>query len=248
MPAGGGGGAPTDADYITSTANATLSAERVLTDTATITWDRATAGQIKANAIGGGGGSGDVSSNTATAVDSELVVFSGTTGKLVKRGTGSGLAWIINGVLGVKTPVPTGALVGTTDAQTLTSKTISGASNTLSIREADLAHGRDDARRVDVATRLRAQSPGGSTAFLRGDATWAVPPGGGGGAPTDAEYITSVANAGLSLERVLADSATMTWDRSVAGQITATAIGGGGYTDEQAQDAVGRHAPRYRHD
>ena len=55
-PAGGGGGAPTDAEYITSTVNASLSAERVLTDTATITWDRATAGQIKANAIGGGGG------------------------------------------------------------------------------------------------------------------------------------------------------------------------------------------------
>ena len=48
-----------------------------------------------------------------------------------------------------------------------------------------------------------------------------------------------MASAGLSLERVLADSATITWDRSVAGQITANAIGGGGYSDEQAQDAVG---------
>jgi len=43
-------GAPLGAEYITSTADATLSAERVLTDTATVTWDRATAGQIKANA------------------------------------------------------------------------------------------------------------------------------------------------------------------------------------------------------
>jgi hypothetical protein len=47
-----GGGAPVGAEYITSTANATLTAERVLTDTATVTWDRATAGQIKANAAG----------------------------------------------------------------------------------------------------------------------------------------------------------------------------------------------------
>jgi hypothetical protein len=53
---GGGGGAPVGAEYITSTADATLTSERVLTDTATVTWDRTTAGQIKANAAGGGGG------------------------------------------------------------------------------------------------------------------------------------------------------------------------------------------------
>ena len=33
--------APTDAQYIVSSADATLSAERVLTDTATVTWDDA---------------------------------------------------------------------------------------------------------------------------------------------------------------------------------------------------------------
>jgi len=47
-------GAPVGAEYITSTADATLTSERVLTDTATVTWDRATAGQIKANVAGGG--------------------------------------------------------------------------------------------------------------------------------------------------------------------------------------------------
>ena len=35
-------------------------------------------------------GSGDVSSNTATSVDSEIALFSSTTGKLIKRATGSG--------------------------------------------------------------------------------------------------------------------------------------------------------------
>jgi hypothetical protein len=49
-------GAPVGAEYITSTADATLTSERVLTDTATVTWDRTTAGQVKANAVGGGGG------------------------------------------------------------------------------------------------------------------------------------------------------------------------------------------------
>lgn len=46
---GGGGGAPTDAQYLVAAGNATLSAERVTTDTATVTWDHGTAGQAKAN-------------------------------------------------------------------------------------------------------------------------------------------------------------------------------------------------------
>lgn len=45
---GGGGGAPTTADYLVKTANAGLSAERVVTDTATVAWDWGTSGQAKA--------------------------------------------------------------------------------------------------------------------------------------------------------------------------------------------------------
>lgn len=45
-----GGGAPTTADYLVKTADATLSAERVVTDTASVTVDWATAGQAKFNA------------------------------------------------------------------------------------------------------------------------------------------------------------------------------------------------------
>jgi len=45
-----GDGAPADAEYITSSAASGLSAERVLTDTGTVTWDFATPGQAKANA------------------------------------------------------------------------------------------------------------------------------------------------------------------------------------------------------
>lgn len=44
-------GAPTDADYLVKTANGSLSAERVVTDTSTITWDWSTPGQAKANAV-----------------------------------------------------------------------------------------------------------------------------------------------------------------------------------------------------
>jgi len=52
---GGGGGAPTTAEYITASADATLTNERVLTNTASITWDFTTPGQAKANSSAGGG-------------------------------------------------------------------------------------------------------------------------------------------------------------------------------------------------
>lgn len=49
VSSGGGGGAPTDAQYLVATSNGTLSAERVTTNTTTVTWDHGTAGQAKAN-------------------------------------------------------------------------------------------------------------------------------------------------------------------------------------------------------
>ena len=47
--------------------------------------------------------SGDFSSNTATSVDGEVVVFSGTGGKTGKRATGTGIAKLTSGVLGTAT-------------------------------------------------------------------------------------------------------------------------------------------------
>ena len=47
----------------------------------------------------GGGGSGDVSSNTSVSVNSELALFNGTSGKSIKRATGSGVALLVSGVL-----------------------------------------------------------------------------------------------------------------------------------------------------
>lgn len=43
---------------------------------------------------------GDASTNTAVSVDSELVLFSSTTGKLLKRATASGIPKLTSGVLG----------------------------------------------------------------------------------------------------------------------------------------------------
>jgi len=51
-------------EFVTSIASATLTTYRVLTDTATITWDRTTAGQIKANTAAGGGNVSNVGTPT----------------------------------------------------------------------------------------------------------------------------------------------------------------------------------------
>src|SRR4051812_37963782 len=48
-------------------------------------------------------GTGDFSSNTATSVDGEVVLFSGTGGKTGKRATGSGIAKLTSGVLSTAT-------------------------------------------------------------------------------------------------------------------------------------------------
>ena len=47
----GGSGAPADAGYLVGASDPMLTAERVVTDTATITWDLSVGGQARANAV-----------------------------------------------------------------------------------------------------------------------------------------------------------------------------------------------------
>lgn len=79
---------------------------------------------------GGGGGTGDVVSNTSTSADSEIALFSGTAGKTIKRATGTGLAKVTAGVLGIAAAgtdyvAPDGAL-GTPVSGALDACTVDG--------------------------------------------------------------------------------------------------------------------------
>lgn len=70
-----------------------------------------------------GAGSGDVV-GPASSVDSQLVLFNSTTGKLLKAASATGIAKITSGVLSV-VAAPTGTIVGTSDAQLLANKRMS---------------------------------------------------------------------------------------------------------------------------
>ena len=72
---------------------------------------------------GGTGGGGDFSSTVSASVDSELVIYAGTTGKQAKRGTGTGVATVTDGVLG-SVAQPAGAIVGDSDTMQLRNKEI----------------------------------------------------------------------------------------------------------------------------
>lgn len=78
---------------------------------------------------------GDASTNTSTSVDGEVVVFSGTGGKTLKRATGSGLAKLTSGVLSTATAGTD--YVTPSGTETLTNKTLD-ATNTITVADNNL--------------------------------------------------------------------------------------------------------------
>lgn len=82
----------------------------------------------------GSGGGGDVSSNTATSVNSEVALFSGTGGKTIKRATGTGIPLITAGVFSIAVagtdyllPSGSGAALTALNATQITSGTFPAA-------------------------------------------------------------------------------------------------------------------------
>lgn len=113
----------------------------------------------------------DINNNFSALNTDKQEKGAGVTGNIPKFGAGN--------VLGdTGKAAPTGAIIGDTDIQTLTNKTISGGNNSLSnIAEASL--GLSDNTTADVSILKHGfapKLPNDTTKFLRGDGAYAVPP------------------------------------------------------------------------
>lgn len=219
---GGGGGAPTGAEYLTGAADATLTAERVVTDTPTGAWDLATAGQAKVNVpdnaitdaklrdaaavsvIGRAAGTVGDPADIAAAADDRVLLRSG------------GVLSFSRAALAALADVATARLLGRTTAG-------AGVIEELTAAQATAL--------LDVFTAalkgLTPASGGGTTNFLRADATWAVPAGGTGATLTRINGASGAAGADFTVQRLTANSADVTTVALSAAIMTTTGLGAG---------------------
>jgi hypothetical protein len=150
-------------------------------------WD----GLVWADIAGGGGGSGDVV-GPASSTNDFVALFDGTTGKLLKQGTGA-----------LGTAAYTAATAYATAAQ--------GTTADSAVQPGDLATIATTGALLDAT-----DFPGGTTDFLRADGSFAAPPGGGGGLTNWTEAINSAGvNSGLPVVSFTATNAAGTLDAAI---------------------------------
>lgn len=293
--AGGGSGAPTDADYLVKTANGGLSVERVVTDTATVAVDWATAGQAKFGVVAASigntqlrtGAAISVVGRSANSIGALADIAAGSDDTILRR-TGSALDFgqltvgmvpdalvtfakiqnvsATDKVLGRSTA---GAGVIEEIAFTATARSLVDDTSTSAMRTTlGLAIGTDvqawdtDLDAIAALTKTKgnliaangtawvALAIGTDGFALQADSAsaagvkWAAIAG--GGAPTTVEYLVGALDAGLSAERLVTDTATVSWDLATGGaakaNVVAASIGNTQLRTGAALTVIGRSA------
>ncbi len=196
----GGGGAPVGAEYVVGVTHADLTAERLVTDTATVAWDLVTAGQAKANVPNDAITYAKIQNVSATdKVLGRATVGAGDTEEITCTAAGRALiddadaaaqrSTLGLGALAIKSTVATADI----DPDTVTYARLQNVSATARLL-GRITAGAGDAEELtgtqtttlldNFTSTLKGLAPpsgGGTTNFLRADATWTAPAGGGGG-------------------------------------------------------------------
>jgi len=177
---------------------------------------------------------GDASTNTATSVDSEVALFSGTGGKTLKRATGTGYAKLASGVLSAQsTPIPSADVNGgrTVNAQT-------GTTYTFALSDGSGAGGFPLVTASNASAQTYTVPPNSSVAFPVGTQIDLVQQGAGAVTIAPGSGVTVNAANGLTLpsqysSASLIKTGTDTWSlvqastsAASSGGVESAAVGG----------------------